>query len=695
MLNSQDDAKSGMIENDLLEKLVFALDIGTRSVIGVVGVQQDEFFNVIAVEREMHASRSMIDGQIEDIEQVAKVAGIVKKRLEEKVGVELKNVCVAAAGRALKTCHAVGEIPIDLSASVTEQLVSELEMKAIENAYEIIKESIAQNNDNNVDFYCVGHSVVKYFLDDYPISNLINHKGKQAKAEVIATFLPSEVLTSLYAAMEKIALQIVSLTLEPIAAINAVIPKEIRLLNLALVDVGAGTSDIAISENGSVVAYTMATVAGDEVTELIIKEYLVDFDTAEKMKTSLEEETEYVTYEDILGFEYSIPVNEFLEKIKPAISNLCSVISEKILEVNQKIPAAVFLVGGGSKMPFMCECIADELQIDRKKVAIGGNNYLKRVTSGSRKLTDPEYATPMGIAVTAAQDLTKSGCFVYVNKDKVKLLKNHNISIMDVLLLSGYQHSQIIGRLGKNVTFELNGERKIIRGGYPQNAEIYINEVSASISTPVKVGDNITILPAVSGKDAAALISEVTGDFKVQTVALNGIECYVGNLVTVNGSIVEKDRYIKNLDVIKTENILTVADLCQKEQISLQSCCISINGIEQTEDYILNAGDDIELIYPSKATTLSPQESQAAEEPKLGTHRGIINVVLNGKPVELYPKQDFSPYYFVDMLNFVDIDPSKPQGNIVLKINGKDAAYLQMIADGDKIEIFWEKENSH
>ena len=56
------------------------------------------------------------------------------------------------------------------------------------------------------------------------------------------------------------------------------------MLNIALVDVGAGTSDISITREGSIIAYGMIPYAGDELTELIVQQYLVDFQTAEKMK---------------------------------------------------------------------------------------------------------------------------------------------------------------------------------------------------------------------------------------------------------------------------------------------------------------------------------------------------------------------------------------------------------------------------
>ena len=83
--------------------IIFALDIGTRSIIGIVGKVEDERFQVLAIEREEHSKRAMLDGQIEDISQVAKVARHVTDRLEERLDCALERVCVAAAGRALRT----------------------------------------------------------------------------------------------------------------------------------------------------------------------------------------------------------------------------------------------------------------------------------------------------------------------------------------------------------------------------------------------------------------------------------------------------------------------------------------------------------------------------------------------------------------------------------------------------------------
>ncbi|MFQ7855599.1 MAG: cell division FtsA domain-containing protein [Flavonifractor plautii] len=150
--------------------------------------------------------------------------------------------------------------------------------------------------------------------------------------------------------MQKAGLEVASMTLEPIAALNAAIPADLRLLNLALVDIGAGTSDIAVCRDGSVVGYTMATVAGDEITEALMRACLVDFPTAEAMKLELGR-SKSVSFTDILGLEQTLPAEELFSLLDGPIQALADEIAQRICQVNGGPPSAVFLAGGGSKLP--------------------------------------------------------------------------------------------------------------------------------------------------------------------------------------------------------------------------------------------------------------------------------------------------------------------------------------------------------
>ena len=93
--------------------ILFILDIGTRSVIGVAGRVRDEMLEVLCVESAEHSQRAVVDGQIEDIEQTAKIAGLVKDRMEQKLNISFQEVHVAAAGRVLTTGRVSCEMELD------------------------------------------------------------------------------------------------------------------------------------------------------------------------------------------------------------------------------------------------------------------------------------------------------------------------------------------------------------------------------------------------------------------------------------------------------------------------------------------------------------------------------------------------------------------------------------------------------
>ena len=181
------------------EDLLFVLDIGTRSVIGVVGKVRDGMLEVLCVESVEHSARAVVDGQIEDIEQTAKIARQVKARIEEQIGVPLREVHVAAAGRVLKTERASYEMELDPQQPVNAKDLVVLEANAIQGAYEKLVAGLQETDP--ADFCNVGHTVVEYQLDGYAFSTLLGHRGRKVGVELITTFLPSEVVESLYTTM--------------------------------------------------------------------------------------------------------------------------------------------------------------------------------------------------------------------------------------------------------------------------------------------------------------------------------------------------------------------------------------------------------------------------------------------------------------------------------------------------------------
>ena len=683
--------------------LVFALDIGTRNVVGILGEYIDDKLYLQDYVSIPHPKRAMVDGQVEDIKQVAKVVSQVKSQLEDKNGVKLTKVSVAAAGRALKTCQVTMEFDISDREALTEDMVKSMEIETIQKA----QAELDKTDTGRTIFYCVGHSVISYKLDDYKIISLEGHKGEKAAIDLVAAFLPNIVVEGLYSVMDLNELEVTSLTLEPIAAMNVIVPPEIRLINIALIDIGAGTSDIAIAKNGSVVAYAMATTAGDEITEEIIRTYLVDFNTAEMIKQSCSNGDTDIEYRDILGNTHKIQTSEIAEMITPAVEALAETICNAIREANGSSPAAVFLVGGGSLIEGLTPLVAEKLGLDETRVAIGGGDFLKNVDERGAKL-GAEYVTPLGIAVTSMLNQGYDFSVITVNDSKVRVFDTKQLSVYEALTIAGYKSHEIMGRSGRSLSYTLNGVRKTVKGGAMTPAEVYVNERPASIMTKVTQGDRIRITPAMSGQNASAKLSDILGyeRFNDGTVTFGGEQFSIGLKATVNGEIKDPDYQIQPLDNIETSGLVTLGDLLRVLDAGLEGVEYRIGDTLIDENYVLGDGDEInafdsygniigttdmeEMPAPAAVNDVMPAE-EAAPAPHTAAANAIpfngagITVEVNGENVVLPPRN--GDYILLDLLNSINIDPAVPNSEIVLEINGVPANFSSYLSDGDRAVI--------
>ena len=705
---------------ELKSKYIFSLDIGTRSVIGIVGHREGDIFKVEAMEKLPHKNRAMVDGQIEDIDEVAAVVKQVKSKLEQTLGFDLEDVYVAAAGRSLKTAKAAFKAEVNQNIPVSTEQIKNLEMNAIAVAQESIYTDDDANTEKNM--ICVGYSVITYRIDNYKMSTILGHKGKEIEVEIIATFLPTPVVDSLRSAMNKAGLNISNMTLEPIAASNAVIPKELRLLNLALVDIGAGTSDIAISNGGSITAYTMATIAGDEVTETIMQQLLVDFNEAERIKQVLSTGVNPISYTNILGIDNIESKENLLEITEIPVQAIANEIGERILECNGGLPAAIFLVGGGSKSPNIAKFLAEKLEIDETKIAVGGSNYMKKQTDGNIDANDPELATPLGIGISAMNSIDENDINVTVNGAEITLSKTQGCTVMNALLMSGIKYSAIMGKNGKSVTFSLNDKKIVARGGVSRSADILVNNQTSHISTILNDGDTVSVKVYPQGEDAVVTVSDYvninTGNIFVDNTAYS-----FGTMALVNGIAVNGDTEIKDYDKIEVSSLLTFGELCESYGIDAHSYVFEDSGervypetklsdnlhittfvetrseiSEQASTEIDEAVNNLDMQnnyvneHTEPLTQINePANSMFVDKSKLNTFTKVIRINLNGETVLLPPKPDKTQYMFLDLFNYVDIDPTKPMGDVNLVYNGssKNVSYLQKLNDGDTIQIGW------
>ena len=540
---------------------VFGLDIGTRNVVGTVGYQTDDKEFVVAAQyvRE-HETRAMLDGQIHDIGRVAKTIKEVKDELEKQTGQPLEEVCIAAAGRVLKTVTTHVEYEYAQESVVTGEDIHTLNLLGIEKAQEALKEV----NDTSYKFYCVGYSTVKFFLNDEVFISLEGHKANKIGEDIIVTFLPEDVVDGLYAAVGQAGLSVANMTLEPIAAINVAIPENYRMLNIALVDVGAGTSDISITRDGSIIAYGMIPHAGDELTEVIVQHFLVDFNMAEHIKLQ-STTSDKVTYKDIMSIEHTIPAEDVWEVVAPVVDNIAHEVSAKIIELNgDKTVSACFVVGGGGKIHGFTEELAEDLDLPQERVALRGEEVLGEVIFEQEDITkDPLLVTPIGICLNY-YDQRNNFIMVRFNGERIKLYDNNRLTIVDAALQAGFPNDELFPKRGTPINFTVNGVARLVRGEAGEGAVVTMNGKPASINTPLEPNSEIVIEPSTAGEAAVYKISQLDEyNHSVITFVINGRRVSCPRFVQVNGRLEPEDYSIRENDVIETRNYYTVRQIAQ------------------------------------------------------------------------------------------------------------------------------------
>ncbi len=605
---------------------VFGLDIGTRNVVGTVGYKKDKEFIVVAQYAMEHETRAMLDGQIHDIGRVGRTISIIKEKLEDQIGQDMTEVCIAAAGRVLKTVTTYVEYEFPEETVVTGEHIHTLDLLGVDKAAQELKEA----NDTKYKFYCVGYSVMKYYINDEIFSNLESHKADKISEKIIVTFLPEDVVDGLYMAVGFAGLTVANMTLEPIAAIDVAIPENFRMLNIALVDVGAGTSDISLTRDGSIIAYGMIPFAGDELTELIVQNYLVDFKMAEHIKLSAAVDDE-IEFEDIMSLKHTIQAEEVWKLTEPLVDKMTTDIAAKIRELNgDQSVSATFIVGGGGKVHGFDEMLAKKLELPQERVALRGAEVLKEVTFLQDEIEkDPLLVTPIGICLNYYEQ-KNNFIMVRFNGERLKLYDNGKLTIVDAAIQAGFPNDQLFPKRGREINFTVNGRPRIIRGEAGEAAIIRMNDRPASINTPIEPNCEITIEPSTAGRDAHYLVGQLE-EYHSSTITfeVNGKLITCPRYVEVNGVLEPPTYEIQEHDAVVTRSFYTVKQLAEfmDVELDLDADILVNNRVEDLQALVYeNFSVDWKVIsyrstpqdvYPdAPPKRLAPQPAAAAVPPQ-------------------------------------------------------------------------------
>lgn len=529
------------------------LDIGTHKVLALAVKPAGDGVEVLASAFLRHSARSMRDGQVHDVEAVARTVRKAVDQVSEAVGVEFTGAHIAAAGRALQTARGGAERSEPHSVLITPEMTLALVWEAVADAQLQLLESLPPQEQQR-GFYCIAHTVVESRLDGDVIGSLTGQRGRVFSVEVLATFLPGVVVDSLEAVLAQAGLAMHGLTLEPVAALEAVIPPTMRHLNLILVDIGAGTSDIALTGDGMVKAFAMVPRGGDAMTEAVSKKFLLDFHVAEQVKREAAAGRP-AAVENVLGLPLTVAPEEAVAAMEDAMGLLVDDIARALepwlraagreaaapralaaatpdtsaaaapgastaaaseaaasgasetavpgaseaaapgaTAARPPEPAidAVLLVGGGSHTPGLPQTLARRLGVCESRIAVRDRRAVRDV-SGEEQLAGADVVTALGIALRAVRGKEMPPVRVRVNDRPVSLFQPDRCTVREAARIAGVPSGQLMGRPGPGITVTLNGDVTPLPGARGRPASVWVNGREASLDTVLRNQDEVTL----------------------------------------------------------------------------------------------------------------------------------------------------------------------------------------------------------
>lgn len=707
------------------------LDIGTHKILGLVVRPQGDDAEVLAASLARHGDRSMRDGQVHDVAAVARTVREVVDELERAVGRRFTAARVAAAGRALKTARGRVESSHGASVTVSPEMERVLTWEAVADAQARLMESLPAAEQSR-GYYAIAHSVTGSWLDGDPIGTLAGQRGRRFAVEVLATFLPGVVVDSLESVLGEAGLEMKSLTLEPIAALEAVIPPTSRHLRLALVDIGAGTSDIALTGEGRVEAFAMVPQAGDAITEAVSTALLLDFNVAEQVKRRVSL-GESATVESILGEEIVVDAPLLSELIAEPTERLVSAIAEEIAQWAPERPDAVLLVGGGSRTPRLAELLAEALDLPPQRVAVRDRRAVRGV-AGADHLAGPEAITALGIALRACRGEEMPPVRVRVNGRPVCLFLPDRCTVREAARVAGLSPSELAGRLGPGITISVNGRIVAVPGSRGEPAVARIDGRVVSLDTLLQNQDEVELTPPRPGLPARPTVGEIVdmwlreqGDgHKRPRLRLKGDWQEAPVWARLNGGLARLDETVKDRDTLEIRWPETAKELLEAlGEISSQGVCyvngravslgecggLKRNGEPAQLNDPVEDGDtwEWEPSAPPTAGQLvrkyAPIRASGVEVTLNGRALSIqqpVEITINGAPadpgdavrdgdrLEARAKPGISLYEVLPHAGISWTDRVKDGRRLVLKVNDAPADFTTPLRQGDRISIEFE-----
>lgn len=340
-------AKAGKKDDDYL----VALDIGTEFVKALIGRVDPESGDVqiIGVGRAHQQLTDMQAGAIADIAGVVENCDKALNQAEEQAGISVRTCIIGIAGELVKGTTTTVRVarkdaskPLDIAEM--ERIINLVQERAQEKA----KQQLAwELGGKEVEVRLVNSALVSIEIDGYPVTNPIGFQGKDVEVQLYTAFAPMIHIGALEKTAQELDLDLLAVAAEPFAVARAVIGNNAsQNLSAILMDVGGGTTDIAVINEGGVQGTKMFGIGGRAYTRSVERDLGVDFDKAEELKVGLSTNKAPVSQRPAIESALAKTADVWIGGIELALSEFNKL---------DHLPHRMFLCGGGSSLDILMD----------------------------------------------------------------------------------------------------------------------------------------------------------------------------------------------------------------------------------------------------------------------------------------------------------------------------------------------------
>jgi cell division protein FtsA len=333
---------------------IVALDIGTEFAKALIARVNGDDLEIVGVGRKRQETSDMHSGAIADIAGVVQNCEEALAEAEDQAGLQAKRAVIGIAGELVKGNTSTiryrrPQPDKPLTVAEMELIIEKVQERAQVKAQ---KQIGLETGNDEVEVKLVNSALVSLHIDGYKVSNPIGFQGRDVAVQIYTAFAPMVHIGALERVADELGLELVAVAAEPFAVSRAVVGTDASSnFTAILADVGGGTTDIAVVNDGGVEGTRMFGIGGRSFTQTIMNQMDLNYVDAEKLKVNLDSEKLKASVAKEAGGAIDRTLDVWLDGVELALSEFDAV---------DHLPNRILLCGGGASLTKLVDALAHE-----------------------------------------------------------------------------------------------------------------------------------------------------------------------------------------------------------------------------------------------------------------------------------------------------------------------------------------------